>query len=46
MAASWSLFDEWFRTGCGPEPLPPVVLAADADAAPLLGAARAASTSA
>jgi glucokinase len=38
MSRSWDLFDQWFREGAGDIAVPPVRIAEDADAAPLLGA--------
>jgi glucokinase len=39
MSASWALFEPWFRQGADGAGVPPVRIAADAAAAPLLGAA-------
>lgn len=39
MARSWDLFDPWFRGGAGDVALPPTKVAANADDAPLFGAA-------
>jgi glucokinase len=39
MARSWPLFEPWFREGAGPVSMPPTRVAADADGAPLIGAA-------
>lgn len=39
MSASWDLFEPWFREGADGTGVPPVRIAADAAAAPLLGAA-------
>jgi glucokinase len=38
MAASWELFEPWFRDGCAGRLLPRIEVAADAEAAGLIGA--------
>jgi glucokinase len=45
MAQSWALFDPWFHDGAAEVTLPPIRIAADADGAPLVGAAYVASRS-
>ncbi|HEY2298531.1 MAG TPA: ROK family protein [Jatrophihabitans sp.] len=44
MSASWGLFEPWFREGAGEVGVPPVRIATDPDAAPLIGAAYVAVT--
>ena len=39
MSRSWTLFEPWFRDGAGEATVPTIVVAADPDGAPLVGAA-------